>query len=97
VETSISWNYTTWLNLAFLALTAVLVARFIRTSGIPMLKMMGGSPNATEQHDHGGHGQGNHDHHDRPGPARPADTEQQHEHDHRPHERGTHEHGPHED
>jgi uncharacterized membrane protein YraQ (UPF0718 family) len=39
-----SWNYTTFLNLAFLALAAVLVWRFARTGGIPMLKMMNGSP-----------------------------------------------------
>jgi uncharacterized membrane protein YraQ (UPF0718 family) len=44
MEEHISWNYTTWLNLGFLALAAVLVARFLRTGGVPMLKMMGGSP-----------------------------------------------------
>jgi hypothetical protein len=46
-------NYTTWLNIAFLALAAVLVARFVKTGGIPMLRMMGGSPDA--EHDHGHH------------------------------------------
>ena len=40
----ISWNYTTWLNIAFLALAAVLLARFWRTGGLSMLRMMGGSP-----------------------------------------------------
>ncbi|WP_083976131.1 permease [Kitasatospora azatica] len=59
----ISWNYTTWLNIAFLLLALVLVVRFLRTGGPAMLRMMGGSPDA-EQHDHGhGHGHGHqHDH-----------------------------------
>ncbi|RSM40591.1 hypothetical protein DMA12_26550 [Amycolatopsis balhimycina DSM 5908] len=42
----ISWNYTTWLNIVFLALAAVLVVRFARTGGAGMLKMMGGAPDA---------------------------------------------------
>ncbi|MGH3608261.1 MAG: permease, partial [Pseudonocardiaceae bacterium] len=42
----ITWNYTTWLNIAFLILAAVLVVRFVRTGGIAMLAMMGGSPTA---------------------------------------------------
>ncbi|SON62551.1 Putative permease [Mycobacterium simulans] len=50
----ISWNYTTWLNIAFLALAAVLVVRFVTSGGMPMLRMMGGSP-PDEQHDHHGH------------------------------------------
>jgi uncharacterized membrane protein YraQ (UPF0718 family) len=40
VEASIAWDYTTWLNIAFLALAAYLVWRFVRTGGVPMLKMM---------------------------------------------------------
>jgi hypothetical protein len=40
VEATITWNYTTWLNIAFLALAAYLVWRFVRTGGVPMLKMM---------------------------------------------------------
>jgi uncharacterized protein len=40
----VSWDYTTWLNIAFLILAAVLVARFARTGGGMMLKMMGGAP-----------------------------------------------------
>jgi hypothetical protein len=43
-EDGISWNYTTWLDLAFLVLAAVLVVRFTRTGGLPMLRMMNGSP-----------------------------------------------------
>jgi uncharacterized protein len=44
VEASVTWNYTTILNLAFLAVAAVLVVRFLRTGGPAMLKMMGGPP-----------------------------------------------------
>lgn len=44
MEASITWNYTTWLNVAFLALAAVLVWRFFGTGGADMLRMMGGAP-----------------------------------------------------
>jgi uncharacterized membrane protein YraQ (UPF0718 family) len=40
----ISWNYTTWLNLAFLLLATILLVRFVRTGGLPMLRMMGRRP-----------------------------------------------------
>ncbi len=40
VEASITWNYTTILNLVFLALSAVLVLRFLRTGGPQMLRAM---------------------------------------------------------
>jgi uncharacterized membrane protein YraQ (UPF0718 family) len=43
-DEGISWNYTTWLNIAFLVLAAVLVVRFVRTGGVGMLTMMGGAP-----------------------------------------------------
>lgn len=36
----IRWNYTTWLNLAFLALAALQFMRFLRTGGPAMLRMM---------------------------------------------------------
>jgi uncharacterized protein len=49
-EQSITWNYTTWLNIAALILTVVLVVRFLRTGGREMLAMMGGSPD-----EHAGH------------------------------------------
>ena len=55
-EAAVTWNYTTYLNIVFLALAAVLVVRFVRTGGLPMLKMMGGSPDAEHDHvDHHGH------------------------------------------
>jgi uncharacterized protein len=41
---SVSWNYTTWLNIVFLALTAGLVVRFVRNGGLSMLRMMNGRP-----------------------------------------------------
>jgi uncharacterized membrane protein YraQ (UPF0718 family) len=40
VEASVTWNYTTWLNLVFLALAAFLLWRFARTGGLHMLRMM---------------------------------------------------------
>jgi uncharacterized membrane protein YraQ (UPF0718 family) len=53
MEQGITWNYTTWLNISFLILTALLLIRFVRTGGIPMLRMMGGSPDAEHAgHDH---------------------------------------------
>jgi len=56
LDAGISWNYTTWLNIAFLVVAAVLVARFVASGGMPMLRMMGGSPDAEhEHHDHGEH------------------------------------------
>jgi len=41
--TGVSWNYTSWLNVAFLLLAGILLVRFVRTGGISMLRMMGGS------------------------------------------------------
>jgi len=40
VEASITWDYTTWLNIAFLILAGLLVWRFLRTGGPAMLRMM---------------------------------------------------------
>src|SRR3977135_3242700 len=40
VEASVSWNYTTWLNIAFFILAGLLVWRFLRTGGPAMLRMM---------------------------------------------------------
>ena len=39
-EANVSWNYTTVLNIAFLCLAAVLVWRFLKSGGLPMLRMM---------------------------------------------------------
>lgn len=40
----VTWNYTTFLNIAFLILAASLLVRFFRTGGMGMLRMMGGAP-----------------------------------------------------
>jgi uncharacterized protein len=52
---AVSWNYTTVLNIIFLLLAGALVARFVRSGGWPMLKMMGGSPDQHEDYAHGSH------------------------------------------
>jgi len=62
MEEGISWNYTTWLNIAFLLLAGILVVRFVRTGGIAMLKMMGGSPEVGDVDGHG-HNHGSHQGH----------------------------------
>jgi uncharacterized membrane protein YraQ (UPF0718 family) len=64
VEAGISWNYTTWLNLAFLALAAVLVVRFVTSGGLPMLKMMGGGPDDAHHEHHEHHEHAEHHGHD---------------------------------
>ena len=48
VEVSITWNYTTWLNLVFLILAGLLIWRFLKTGGPAMLHMM------NRPTDHGG-------------------------------------------
>jgi hypothetical protein len=57
MEAGISWNYTTWLNIALLLIAALFVVRFLRTGGISMLRLMGGSPDTDDDrtHDHGHH------------------------------------------
>jgi uncharacterized protein len=40
-EKGISWNYTTVLNIIFLLLAGALIARFFRSGGLQMLRMMG--------------------------------------------------------
>lgn len=53
----VTWNYTTWLNIAFLLLATTLLVRFFRTGGRDMLRMMSGAPDP---------GDPDHDHADRP-------------------------------
>jgi len=55
VEEAIRWNYTTFLNLAFLALAAILLIRFLRTGGPEMLRMMSGSGGQSLEHPHAAH------------------------------------------
>jgi uncharacterized membrane protein YraQ (UPF0718 family) len=86
-DAHLSWNYTTFLNFAFLLLAAVLLVRFFCTGGREMLAMMGGGPDDMSGHDHGhhdhhqGHNEG-HGHDDgdaaHGGRQRAADAEQRH-------------------
>jgi uncharacterized protein len=55
VEEAISWNYTTILNIVFLALSLLLVIRFLRTGGPAMLRMMTGSGRHDQDHSEGDH------------------------------------------
>ena len=50
-DQGVSWDYTTWLNIVFGVIAAALIVRFVRTGGVAMLRMMGGSPDSHE-HDH---------------------------------------------
>lgn len=61
-EDGIRWNYTTVLNIVFGLVALVLVWRFSRTGGRPMLAMMGGGPDDMAEHDHSAHGHGAHCH-----------------------------------
>jgi len=55
-DEGVTWNYTTYLNIIFLLLAAALIVRFVRTGGIPMLRMMGGAPDdGHEDHGHEDH------------------------------------------
>ncbi|MGH8920587.1 MAG: permease, partial [Actinomycetes bacterium] len=47
LDATVSWDYTTILNIIFLIVAAVLVWRFFSSGGRPMLKMMGGDPDHT--------------------------------------------------
>ena len=51
IQTHITWNYTTWLNIVFLALAALLAWRFLKTDGPEMLRMMN-KPVPAEAHHH---------------------------------------------
>lgn len=57
VEEAIQWNYTTWLNIAFLIVAAFLVTRFFRTGGPEMLRMMSAPQDSQHEHtsDHSAH------------------------------------------
>jgi len=52
VEASIAWNYTTWLNLAFLILAALLISCFLKTGGPAMLRMMNRPADHGSAHHH---------------------------------------------
>jgi uncharacterized membrane protein YraQ (UPF0718 family) len=50
VEARLTWNYTTWLNIVFLGLAALLVWRFLKTGGPEMLRMMNQAAPAEAPH-----------------------------------------------
>ena len=60
-QTVPSWNYTTFLDLAALALAAVLGWRFLTTGGVAMLRAMESAPGPGHQTVHNHHAQ--HEHH----------------------------------
>ena len=60
-DQGIAWDYTTWLNIVFGLLAVALLVRFVRSGGLPMLRMMNGSPDSMEGHDHSSH-ESSHDH-----------------------------------
>jgi uncharacterized membrane protein YraQ (UPF0718 family) len=51
-ETRPSWNYTTFLDLGFLALMAVMAWRFLTTGGVQMLRAMAVAPDEHAGHVH---------------------------------------------
>ena len=50
LEASVSWNYTSILNIIFLVITFVVVTRFFKTGGRDMMKMMSQPSNAHHKH-----------------------------------------------
>ena len=65
-QASPSWNYTTLLNLASIALLAILGWRFLVTGGPAMLRAMESAPTEDSEmshHDHHAEHQHHHDHH----------------------------------
>ena len=63
VEASVTFNYTTVLNILLLAIAALLLVRFFRTGGPEMLRMMAdGGEHAHQEHKHEGHHQQENEH-----------------------------------
>ncbi len=62
ITAGIHWNYTSVLNIIFVAIAAVFVVAFLRTGGPAMLRMMS-KPDGEMVHDHAamGHDHSNHD------------------------------------
>jgi uncharacterized membrane protein YraQ (UPF0718 family) len=55
LQLGVSWNYTTVLNIVALAVSAVLVWRFLRTGGPDMLRMMGSEGQSARDGNHAHH------------------------------------------
>jgi uncharacterized membrane protein YraQ (UPF0718 family) len=63
IEASVTWNYTTVLNIVFLGLASVLVWRYFRRGGgLAMLRMMETPMEHGHEHHHHGHGHEGHAH-----------------------------------
>lgn len=62
LQSSIGWNYTTWLNIAFLVIAAGLIAWFFASGSGPMLRMMGGAPGSEHEHAAGHEHAAEHEH-----------------------------------
>jgi uncharacterized membrane protein YraQ (UPF0718 family) len=96
LDPGVSWNYTTFLNIAFIILTTILLIVFFRSGSGSMLKMMGGSPDSG--HDHGSHDHGSHNHSGHDHSAHDGDTHDHHDdgapdHIHDEHAGHEHHHG----
>ncbi|MBV8257937.1 MAG: permease, partial [Actinobacteria bacterium] len=65
VEATVTWNYTTYLDIAFLGVAAVLLWRYFRHGGgWAMLRMMDEPMGeGHEHHEHAHHGHAHHAHH----------------------------------
>ncbi|MGO8726186.1 MAG: permease [Streptosporangiaceae bacterium] len=93
-DSGVSWDYTTWLNIAFLLLAAVIIVRFVRTGGLPMLRMMGG-PADGQGHDHAAHDHAAHDHAAHDHAAHDHAAHDHAAHDHAAHDHAAHDHAAH--
>ena len=52
-EMPVLWNYTTVLNIVALAMVAFLAYLFVRSGALPMLRMMGGTPEPIDSSESG--------------------------------------------
>jgi len=66
---SITWNYTTFLNIVFLIVAGLLLWRFFTTGGRRMLRMMNEPMNENDEHGHGERHGGGHRHGEGVAPA----------------------------
>jgi uncharacterized membrane protein YraQ (UPF0718 family) len=51
-DATISWNYTSYLNIIFLLIAGAMIYRFVKSGGLPMLRMMNGNAEDTHTHTH---------------------------------------------
>jgi uncharacterized protein len=93
-DEGISWNYTTWLNIVFLILAAVLALRFFRTGGGAMLKMMGGAPEPEGDDEPGRAHRAKHPHTKHPHAKHPHTKHPHTTRSHAKHPHTTRSHGP---